>query len=59
MSDIGDLYSAVGNIGFPIAIAIYLLIRFEKRIESLKQSIDQLGQAIRENNYRKAGDKGG
>lgn len=48
MSEVTDLYNAIGNVGFPIVIAIYLLIRFEKKIDVLKQSIDQLGQAIRD-----------
>lgn len=47
MNEVNEWYNAVGNVGFPIVIAIYLLIRFEKKIDSLRESIDQLGQAIR------------
>ncbi|MFD0768955.1 YvrJ family protein [Bacillus sp. CGMCC 1.60114] len=38
--------SLIGNYGFPIALAIYLLIRFEKRIEKLTDSIDTLKEVI-------------
>ncbi|GBF11074.1 YvrJ family protein [Tepidibacillus infernus] len=48
MNEASEWYNAIGNVGFPIVIAIYLLIRFEKKIDTLRQSIDQLGQAIRE-----------
>lgn len=48
MNEINEWYNAIGNVGFPIVIAIYLLIRFEKKIDILRQSIDQLGQAIRD-----------
>lgn len=30
-----DLFTAIGNFGFPIAITIYLLLRFEKKLETL------------------------
>lgn len=48
MNGINEWYNVVGNIGFPIAIAIYLLIRFEKRIDTLRESIDQLRQIVRD-----------
>jgi len=48
MNEVNEWYNAIGNVGFPIGIAIYLLIRFEKKIDILRQSIDQLGQAIRD-----------
>lgn len=34
-----DIASAVTNVGFPIALAIYLLTRFEKKMETLENSI--------------------
>ncbi|WP_035268012.1 YvrJ family protein [Desulfitibacter alkalitolerans] len=49
MNGINEWFNAVGNVGFPIVIAIYLLLRFEKKIDILRQSIDQLGQTIRKN----------
>ncbi|KUO52847.1 MAG: hypothetical protein APF76_14565 [Desulfitibacter sp. BRH_c19] len=48
MNGINEWLNAIGNVGFPIAIAIYLLMRFEKKIDVLKQRVDQLGQAIRD-----------
>ncbi len=38
----------ISNMGFPIAITVYLLLRFEKKIDTLKESIDALVKAIRE-----------
>ncbi|MEA0564504.1 MULTISPECIES: YvrJ family protein [Lysinibacillus] len=34
--------SLIGNSGFPIAITIYLFIRFEKKIEDLEAAIMKL-----------------
>lgn len=34
-----DIASAIANLGFPIGIAIYLLTRFEKKMEDLEDSI--------------------
>ncbi len=36
----------VANLGFPIGIALYLLIRMESRMESLSISIQKLTIAI-------------
>ncbi|MFK5709618.1 MULTISPECIES: YvrJ family protein [Lysinibacillus] len=38
----------IGNFGFPIAITIYLFIRFEKKIENLELSINQLSEVIKD-----------
>ncbi|PLR75287.1 YvrJ family protein [Bacillus sp. V3-13] len=50
-----QLYSSVykwitilGNFGFPICISIYLLIRFEKKIDNLGEIISQLTEVIKE-----------
>jgi len=40
--DIQQIITILGNFGFPVVIAIYLLIRFEKRIENLTEAISQL-----------------
>lgn len=42
------IITAIGNFGFPIVITGYLLIRFEKKIEHLNDSIQALAQVIRE-----------
>lgn len=39
--------SILGNFGFPIAITIYLLIRFERKIERLSIMIQDLEKMIR------------
>ncbi|WP_338135695.1 YvrJ family protein, partial [Anoxybacillus flavithermus] len=38
---------AIGNFGFPLVLAVYLLLRFEKKIESLTEAINQLQQVIK------------
>lgn len=40
--------AVLGNFGFPIAITIYLFIRFEKKLEKLELVITQLGEIIKE-----------
>ncbi|NLC66683.1 MAG: YvrJ family protein [Clostridium sp.] len=37
---------AAANIGFPIVVSIYLLTRFESKIESLTKSIDKLSSIL-------------
>lgn len=41
-----ELVNAVANIGFPIAISIYLLMRIEGKIENLTMSIYDLSKVI-------------
>ena len=38
----------IADIGFPIAISVYLLVRIEKKMESLTVSIQSLTNAISE-----------
>ena len=38
----------VGNFGFPIAIATYLLVRFEGKIDNLQNAIMQLSEIIKD-----------
>lgn len=38
----------LGNFGFPIAITIYLFLRFEKKLEKLELVITELGEVIKE-----------
>ncbi len=52
MNELTEWYSILGNVGFPIGITFYLLIRFEKKIDKLEVSISELGQAIRNNNAK-------
>lgn len=41
-----DLLSNISNIGFPIAISCYLLVRIEKKMEELKEVIVELSNVI-------------
>jgi hypothetical protein len=41
-----ELVPLVANLGFPIALSIYLLVRIEGKIESLTLSIRELSEAI-------------
>jgi len=41
-----DLAAQVANVGFPIAVSIYLLVRVEAKIEGLTQSIYELSKVI-------------
>ncbi|RLC79712.1 MAG: YvrJ family protein [Chloroflexi bacterium] len=41
-----ELIQMVGNVGFPIAVAVYLLLRVEKRLEELKNAVLDLKLAI-------------
>ncbi len=42
----GELFQVVGNFGFPIAIAVYLLMRFEGKIDALRSSIELLSSDL-------------
>lgn len=46
MSDLSNLINMVNNSGFPIVISIYLLLRFEKKIESLNSTIQNISSKI-------------
>ncbi|MDK7355020.1 YvrJ family protein [Peptoniphilus harei] len=41
-----DLLANISNIGFPIAIFCYLLVRLEKKMEELKEVIVELSKAL-------------
>lgn len=41
-----EIANLVANLGFPIAISLYLLIRIEGKLESLTNSINNLSQTI-------------
>lgn len=44
--ELEGLVQIIGNVGFPIAITVYLLQNFGKKIESLDTSIRDLSQSI-------------
>jgi len=41
-----DLLKAVANVGFPIAVAAYLLIRIEGKLDNLASSINKLSTIL-------------
>ncbi len=43
------LVTLIGNVGFPIAVSIYLLVRIESKLENLTVSINALSTAL--NNF--------
>lgn len=43
-----ELLNFVQNVGFPIAVSIYLLVRIEGRIEMLTSSINSLNISLME-----------
>lgn len=42
-----DLLTLIGNMGFPIAVSVYLLVRFESKLEALTLSINDLSVTIK------------
>lgn len=41
-----NLVNLIGNLGFPIAVSAYLLVRIESKMENLTCSINNLSNAI-------------
>lgn len=41
-----ELTSLVGNVGFPIAVSIYLLVRVEGKLSELTMSITELSRVL-------------
>jgi len=41
-----ELFKAIANWGFPIVVAVYLLVRIEAKIESLETAIKDLAMTI-------------
>ncbi|MGI6412593.1 MAG: YvrJ family protein [Syntrophomonadaceae bacterium] len=41
-----DILTTIGNVGFPIAVAAYLLVRIEYKLEQLTLAICDLKKAI-------------
>ena len=44
--EISELINLIANVGFPVAISAYLLIRLEKQILTLTFSINKLNTII-------------
>jgi hypothetical protein len=41
-----NIVAMVGNLGFPIVVSIYLLIRIEAKLDTLSESINELSTTI-------------
>lgn len=46
MEDMTSLTSFIANVGFPIAVAAYLLIRIESKLVKLTEAITELRECI-------------
>jgi hypothetical protein len=44
--EVNELVNLFGNVGFPVAISVYILIRLEKNIANLTLSINKLNTII-------------
>ena len=42
-----DLLSMIGDVGFPIGVSVYLLVRLEAKLEVLTVSINNLANSIK------------
>lgn len=40
------MYTGIANLGFPIVISIYLLVRIEGKLNQLTESITELSKTI-------------
>jgi len=47
-TDLPQWITILGNFGFPICISIYLLIRFEKKLDNFGEIISQLAEVIKD-----------
>ena len=47
-----EIQTLIANVGFPIAISMYLLIRIEGKLENLSTSINSLSSNINELNNK-------
>ncbi len=41
-----EMFKMIGNVGFPIVVAIFLLVRVEQRMDALTAAITELREAI-------------
>lgn len=41
-----EILTQIGNYGFPMIVAVYLLVRIEKKLDDLTAAIAKLGEVI-------------
>lgn len=44
--EVQELINLITNVGFPVAVSAYLLIRLEKHIDTLNTSINKLSTIV-------------
>ena len=37
-----NIISSISNVGFPVVLSVFLLLRFEKKIDELTEAINEL-----------------
>lgn len=42
-----DIFELISNLGYPIVVSLFLLIRFEAKIDKLDSSIKELSEIIK------------
>lgn len=42
MENIENIITGISNVGFPVILSIFLLLRFEKKIDELTKAINEL-----------------
>lgn len=42
-----DFFTIISNFGFPVAVASYLLFRFEKKLETLEKTNEEMVDEIK------------
>lgn len=45
-----EIFAGIANLGFPIVVSIYLLVRVEMKLDNLANSITELAKAIAQKN---------
>ena len=45
-----ELFTAIGNFGFPIVLSWYLLLRMEQRLDKLTSCLNELSRALLQKN---------
>jgi len=41
-----EIYTQIANLGFPIAVSVFLLVRIEGKLNKLTESINELSKVI-------------
>ncbi|TQR20632.1 YvrJ family protein [Psychrobacillus vulpis] len=57
MIDAGNIVQLIGNFGFPIVVTIYLLHRFENKIDSIVNAIHSMENSVNNTVEKKKGGK--